>query len=68
VEKNRQLKQLLAEKELDILGLRTALSKSTDATPATGSGGREQLFATVRARTLLRIIGQHCVLRLAVRA
>jgi putative transposase len=24
---NRQLKQLLAEKELDILGLRTALSK-----------------------------------------
>ena len=26
-EENRQLKQLLAEKELDILGLRTALSK-----------------------------------------
>jgi putative transposase len=26
-EENRQLKQLLVEKELDILGLRTALSK-----------------------------------------
>ena len=26
-EENRQLKQLLAEKELDLLGLRTALSK-----------------------------------------
>ena len=26
-EENRKLKQLLAEKELDILGLRTALSK-----------------------------------------
>jgi putative transposase len=26
-EENRQLKQLLAEKELDILGLRNALSK-----------------------------------------
>jgi putative transposase len=27
LEENRQLKQLLAEKELDLLGLRTALSK-----------------------------------------
>src|SRR5918996_255989 len=36
-EENRQLKQLLPEKELDILGLRTPYQKSTDAAPATGS-------------------------------
>ena len=44
-EKNRRLKQLVADKELDILGLRTALSKSTDASPSAtseGGGGRHE--------------------------
>jgi putative transposase len=40
-EENHQLKQLLAEKELDILGLRTALQKSTDAATAAGSSSRD---------------------------
>ena len=39
-EKNRRLKQLVADKELDLLGLRTALSKSTDASPSAHIGGR----------------------------
>ena len=36
-EENRRLKQLVADKELDILGLRRPYQKSTDASPKEGS-------------------------------